>query len=691
MNRFRLFLTAALTIASAPIANANSIKSEAGEELVTYEVRVSPEDPFHKVYQKDSTEKWTPRRGEIVRIEFVGNVKDGWNTYPISQRTSEQVESQLTRWEIAKKPGAFTPLWPLRESAPTKAILKAGKEEQTYFKVVKNFTWSQDVYIDEKAPTGPMQVPINLRIQLCERGCTWFDHVVNVKVDVSDDPALPMTPDVKERLELPKPSIAVIPVPSTGKGQDKGDAKGKAGAPASSIIPEGLIADSPEKYKEKMEDVRKRVETIAHEGDADLLGFMLAGIFWGAISLITPCVFPMIPITVSFFLKQSEKENHRPIVMASVYSVFFALSLFGMYEIRLPSSLANLTSSQQGRGGLVGTMFMALTFTIISFACVAPFLGGFGGTAAGARPWWHNILGGLAFAVTFASPFFLLALFPALLKSLPKSGSWLNSVKVVMGFLELAAAFKFFRTAELIQTSAVPSLFTFDFVLAIWIALCVLCALYLLGVFRLPHDTPEEHIGVPQLLFAAVFLGLALYLAPALFKLNAAGQPQRPTGAVYAWIDSFLLPESIEGDAEAVHTANLHWAIEETKAANAPKRIFIDFTGVSCTNCKINEKSVFTKTQIAPLFEPYIVVKLFTDTVPPQYYAKELANVSSRTQHDAEKVNLAFQKKVFGTEQLPLYAVIEPQANGRIRIVGVFPKARIDNEAEFAEWLKNPQ
>src|SRR5262249_20765412 len=322
-------------------------------------------------------------------------------------------------------------------------------------------------------------------------------------------------------------------------------------------------------------------------------------------------------------LKQSEKEHHRPIAMASVYSltivivltlaaafmlslfrmlsihpvmnyfigglfVFFALSLFGMYDIELPSGLAQFTSAREGQGGLVGTVFMALTFTIISFACVAPFLGGFSGTAAATRPLWHNLLGGLAFSVTFASPFFFLALFPALLRKLPKSGSWLNSVKVVMGFLELAAAFKFFRTAELIHSGASPSVFTFDFVLGLWIAMSVLCGLYLIGVFRLPHDTPEEHITVPRLLFSAAFLGLALYLAPALFKVNATGQPQRPSGSVYAWIDSFLLPESLEGASETIHTANLDYAVAQARAeyqrTGEPKRIFIDFTGVSWTN-----------------------------------------------------------------------------------------------------------
>src|SRR5262249_22540898 len=154
----------------------------------------------------------------------------------------------------------------------------------------------------------------------------------------------------------------------------------------------------------------------------------------------------------------------------------------------------------ESKGGLIGTFFMALTFTIISFACVAPFLGGFGGTTATEqRPLWHSILGGLAFSVTFASPFFILALFPTLLKALPKSGAWLNSVKVVMGFLELAAAFKFFRAGELVNSASGASLFTYDFVLALWIGLCLLCGLYLLGLYRLPHDSPVEHLSVPRM------------------------------------------------------------------------------------------------------------------------------------------------------------------------------------------------
>ena len=198
-------------------------------------------------------------------------------------------------------------------------------------------------------------------------------------------------------------------------------------------------------------------------------------------------------------------------------------------------------------------------------------------------------------------------------------------------------------------------------------------------------------------LFSAAFLGLALYLAPALFKVNAAGQPQRPGGSIYAWVDSFLLPESLESDNELPHTANLDYAVtkarEEFKASGTPKRIFIDFTGVTCTNCKINENSVFTKSQIHQLFEPYIVVRMYTDTVPAAYYSPELqAELArdNRSKKDAKEVNLPFQIKLFDTEQLPLYVVIEPQLDGRIRIVGIYDEGRINNEMVFAEFLKNP-
>ncbi|HEV3235371.1 MAG TPA: cytochrome c biogenesis protein CcdA, partial [Gemmataceae bacterium] len=465
--------------------------------------------------------------------------------------------------------------------------------------------------------------------------------------------------------------------------------------------------------------------------DSSLMAFMLAGVFWGAVSLVTPCVFPMIPITVSFFLKQSENKRYSPLVMAAVYCltiigvltfaallllslfralsinpymnfaigalfIFFALSLFGMYEIELPSGLAQFTSSKQGRGGLLGTMFMAFTFTILSFACVAPFLGGFGGTAVTAKlQWWERALGALAFAVTFASPFFFLALFPSLLKKLPKSGTWLNSVKVVMGFLELAAAFKFLRLGEIVIHT--PTLFTYDFVLGIWVAICFLCGLYLLNVYRLPHDTPIDHLGVPRLMFSLFFLGLGLYLLPALFRYNAEGEKQRPSGVIYAWLDSFLLPDAVPSKGTLEWTGDLQRAVDETlderKKTGQPQYIFLDFTGETCVNCKLNEREVFTKSEFKDLLRQYRLVQLYTDLIPKSFYAPQMREIlgkdEERPEQDAQ-VNLKFQREVFQDEALPLYAILEPLPDGKIKIVGKWAEGKINDEAGFASFLKEP-
>jgi thiol:disulfide interchange protein DsbD len=712
-----LMATVGLAVALASRAPAGEITHE-GKKLLSYHLRVSPEDPFDPINDKKRDGPWKVRRSQIVRLEFAATLHDGWYTYPIAQATPQQIS--LTKW-INEPSTGVVPLLPILESP---ALRYEDKQLNTsYFKYVDCFTWSQEVFISKDATPGTLQIPVLLDIQICKATCIKFKQPIKFSVEVSDEAPVEVPADLADR-------IAKALKPADAKAADAKPAALGGG----SILSLGAIRDSHEQYKEKMELLAAKMivknNAAVQEADTDLLGFILAGIFWGAISLITPCVFPMIPITVSFFLKQSEKEHHRPIVMASAYSltivvvltlaaafllsvfrwlsihpitnyiigalfVYFALSLFGMYEIELPNSLAKYTSEREGKGGIYGTIFMALTFTIISFACVAPFLGGFSGTAAANRPLWHNLLGGLAFSVTFASPFFFLALFPALLRKLPKSGSWLNTVKVVMGFLELAAAFKFFRTAELILTNAKPSFFTFDLVLGLWIAMSVLCGLYLVGVFRLPHDTPEEHISVPRLLFSAAFLGMALYLTPALFKLNAESQTQRPRGAVFAWIDSFLLPDSNE---EETSTANLPFAVkqarEEFARTGKPKRIFIDFTGVSCTNCKINENNVFTKPQIHKLFEPYLVVKLYTDTVPAEYYSSEvraeLARDGGRVVADAEQVNLRFQKTVFNTEQLPLYVILEPQLNEDIHVLGVYKEGRIINEAAFIEFLSKP-
>ncbi len=593
------------------------VRVSAQEQKIVFQASIAAEnplDPFslaHKAGAK-STGPVKARRGEAVKLVITGTPARGHYTYPLLKFTPEQNRiGQVARLKLTP-PTGIVPLPGGDESQPEPDVF----DGNPYFKHKKPFTWVQDVLVLPDAAPGAHLLPFKIDTQVCnDTSCTPIIESLQVTIDVSDEPAVPLTADLQKRWQEVAATVKKDSTPS------------KVSTPvqlptAESPSANGIRA-SHEAYKDFMlnklpPQIVKKTD-IAIQSDSDLVGFILAGMFWGFVSLITPCVFPMIPITVSFFLKQSEKEHHQPVTMALVYCgtiivvltiaatfllaafrwlsinpimnyaigilfIYFALSLFGMYEIALPSGLARFTSEREGKGGYGGTVFMALTFTIISFACVAPFLGGFGGTAAGGqRPMWHNLVGGLAFSITFASPFFVLALFPAMLRKMPKSGSWLNTVKVVMGFLELAAALKFFRAAELVST-ATPSFFTFDFVLGMYVALSILTGLYLLNIYRLPHDEPVEHLSVPRMILALLFITLGLHLMPALFKFNAEGETQRPRGTIYAWVESFLLPETRIGQGET-KSGNLEHAIaqarEHRKRTGQPKRVFIDFTGRS--------------------------------------------------------------------------------------------------------------
>jgi thiol:disulfide interchange protein DsbD len=678
-------------------------------------------------------------RGQTATVKLTVELAPGYHTYPTVQ-LDKQAESYQSVFKFTNTPD-YVFVGALQDPEGWKPDPNPEPPGSVIQEYLDKVTWERKIVVLPGAKPGPIKVTwLVANIQVCdERGClNGTDLRQEATLIVTDAPPQPIDPQYRE--DVARATGAQPPVPPTGPARegprapappDKAPTKpaeGAARAPNDAPV-------SAKEHENAVQWVLAQLETKKATPQGSL-AFILAGIFWGAVSLVTPCVFPMIPITVSFFLKQSDREHHRPVTMAVVYCativfvltiaavlllslfrelstnpymniglgllfVVFALSLFGMYDLELPSGLARFTSSREGKGGLVGTMFMALTFTIVSFACVAPFLGGFGGTAAGSEiTLLDRILGGFAFAATFASPFFVLALFPTLLKKLPRSGTWLNSVKVVMGFLELAAALVFFRTSELVLLPS-PILFTYDLVLGLWIAIIILSGLYLLNFFRLPHDTPLEHLGVPRMLFGLLFIGLGVYLLPALFKGGADGEKQRPNGVVYAWIDSFLLPESSgRKGAGLAWSANLKKTIEDARAQYARTRqhslVLIDFTGESCKNCRYNEHNVFTKPEIADLMRKYELVQLYTDKVPPDFYPPEvrdqIGNDGGRLREDA-KVNLAFQKKAFDTEQLPLYVILDPTPDGdekKIGVVGIYAEGKINDAAAFAQFLKEP-
>ena len=276
--------------------------------------------------------------------------------------------------------------------------------------------------------------------------------------------------------------------------------------------------------------------------------FVLLAISMGFLALLTPCVFPMIPITVSYFTHQGEMGEGKPLKNAIIYTlgiigafsilgfilaltlgasganqlasnpwvnlfiaalfIYFALSLFGMYEIHLPEKLRQFSLKQEGRGGIIGTLFMAVTFTLTSFTCTVQFVGLLL-VAASQGQWFWPMVGMVVFSAAFALPFFFLALFPQYLAKMPKSGGWLNSVKVVLGFLEMAAAFKFLSNTDLVWGWG---FFSHNAVLAVWAILMLLAGVYLLGKIQLPHDSPVKSVSVPRLMLSTAFLTFGLYL-----------------------------------------------------------------------------------------------------------------------------------------------------------------------------------
>ncbi|MGF1579827.1 MAG: protein-disulfide reductase DsbD family protein [Gemmataceae bacterium] len=497
-----------------------------------------------------------------------------------------------------------------------------------------------------------------------------------------------------------------------------------------------LDAEAQELSKELKSEIQARKETNvdttddttkpAQMGILTLMGWAAAGAF---LMLLTPCVFPMIPVTVNFFLKQSESHTYNGPLMASVYSgtifsvltvviifflniaiwlaadpwfnlvlgfilIVFAMSLFGLFELELPSFLMRFTAAREGQGGLIGAVFMALTFTITSFSCTGPFLGllaaGYAGAGAQNIALVHLVVGAMTYATVFALPFFLLAMFPALLKTLPKSGGWLNTIKVSMGFVELGAALKFLSVTDANWFPGDPMLFTYDTVLIAWVVLSGLCGLYLIGLFSLPNDDVQDRVGVIRMLFGSIFLGLSVLMIPMLFG-------RTPAGIVGSTVEA-ILPQNFKpfntgngGSTESHAEWTKDYEAARNQALQEGKPLFLDFTGQNCPNCRLNEKKVFSKPHVRKRLDQFVGVQLYTDTVPKLGYtpgeAKEEANRNTRWQ-----VKLA-------SAALPSYVIFRPDPKEAFTEDG-YPKGEIiipdgkryvsgtiNDIGEFNEWL----
>ncbi len=610
------------------------------------------------------------RTGERdVLLSITAHVEGKWHIYALDQ--DPKMFALPTVIQIDATPG----LKPLDDFRPDQAAEEYRPEEDV-IQLVHNdtVTWQQRYRLNPEQFEGTLRGSV--RYQLCDDKNCLPPHTAKFELAVNES---------AERVA----TEVSAPIVQDSAATDQ--ASGKATATSGS----GPIEE----------------QVAPHE--RGLIAFLITGVIFGYLALLTPCVFPMIPITISFFLKQAEKEHHNPVGMATLYClgiiatftligvfvaavfgtagmttfannvvfnlflagvlIFFGFNMLGLFEIQVPSWLLSWSSAREGTGGVIGVLFMAFTFTLVSFTCTFAFVGFLLPMASRGEYYWP-ILGMLAFSTAFASPFFFLALFPSYLKKLPKSGGWMNNVKVTCGLVELAAAFKFLSVADIALFSE-PFLFDYSLVMTSWLIIGIVTGLYLLGVFRLPHDTPTDHIGVIRLAFAMTFLGFSTYIAAGIFA------PQKPEGLLWQQIVSFAPPTySAREDVDLGPTLshdNLDYALDVEQAiAYAQARnqpMFFDFTGTNCINCRFMEFNVFPRTDNRALLSEFVRVQLYTDVIPAMHDSVRSDELLRR--------NRSLQAEWFNDATLPAYAIVTPDGQtilgsykGNERVQGQFTR-----------------
>ena len=464
-------------------------------------------------------------------------------------------------------------------------------------------------------------------------------------------------------------------------------------------------------------------EAAGDNKNANGWSVFILGFLGGLIALITPCVFPMIPVTVSFFTKRSKtrKEgirngllyglcifliyvlaslpfhivgNVQPEIFNSISTspvlniiffiifIFFSISFFGYFEITLPSGIANKADSKSGLGSLGGIFFMAITLAIVSFSCTGPILGTLlvGSLQGGA---WALTYGMAGFGFALALPFTLFAIFPQWLQSLPKSGGWLDTVKKVLAFLELALAFKFLSNADLVQHWGLLKREVF---LGLWAAISIGLALYLLGKLQLPHDNKGAKISNGRKLGGVLAIAFSVILIAGIFPKNAyllkflSGFPPPSQYSILA---------KSSDDNRGVHANVVNdYAKALALAKEQNKPILIDFTGWACVNCRKMEENVWTDPAVATCIKDnFILVSLYVDDkemLPVEKRFKYTSKVG--TEKDINSVGdlwATFQAENFNQVTQPLYVVLSPDQNLLSNPVGYTPNAN-----DYLKWLQ---
>ena len=426
--------------------------------------------------------------------------------------------------------------------------------------------------------------------------------------------------------------------------------------------------------------------------NSSLLAIFLMGILGGFIALLTPCVWPIIPMTVSFFLKRAKDDRKKGIRDAVTYGlsiiviymalatlvtwafgpqklnelatnapfnvffflllVVFAFSFFGWFELRLPSSWGNAVDNKaSATTGLLSIFLMAFTLSLVSFSCTAPVVGLLLVQAATSGDWVAPAVGMFGFALALALPFTFFALFPTLLKKAPKSGSWMNTIKVVLGFIELAFSLKFLSVADLAYGWHILDRETF---LSIWIALFGLLGLYLIGKLKFPHDDSEQKaMPVPAIMLGLCSLAFSVYMLPGLW-----GAPSKAVSAFAPPINT----QDFNLAPQTVHAAYTDYDEGMRAAAAAGKPVLVDFTGFGCVNCRKMEASVWTDSRVAEkLNKDYVLISLYVDDKTPlkQPVEVKLPDGTSRTLRTIGDKWSYLEQTKFGYLAQPFYAPLD--------------------------------
>ncbi len=458
-----------------------------------------------------------------------------------------------------------------------------------------------------------------------------------------------------------------------------------------------------------------------------LIGIFILGMLGGLLALLTPCVFPLIPLTVSFFTKGSEnkKKGFRNAILYGVFIfavyallsvpfhlldsinpdilneistnvwlnvsffaifLFFAFSFFGYYEITMPGSLTNKISAAEGAGGIIGIFFMALTLSLVSFSCTGPILGSLlAGALSSDGGAWQLSAGMSGFGLALALPFALFALFPGWMNKLPRSGGWLNSVKVVLGFIELALALKFLSNADLVMHWGVLK---YELFMALWIVIGVGLGLYLFGIIRFPHDSKLGRLSFSRIGMGIITVIFTVYLTFGLtynqevktfksLKLLSGLAP--PAG--YSWI----YPNDCPNDLNCFK--DIESGLRYAKKENKP--VLLDFTGYACVNCRKMEEHVWSNSKIFDYInDDYVLISLHVDDKSelPEEEKLEVERVQGgkrRLRNYGHKW-AHFQTKYFHTNSQPYYVLLSPDGKKMLnQPVGY--TADIDDYARFLE------